>query len=213
MRTWSLIAVLAVVGCSRNIQVDDTGLGDDTGSSTNDTGNDDTGETGTPVGDVDCEVNTGTPAPNGGAGADYCITAPTLVCGDSIVGTNAGGTAIADKEVYTLWTCNPGTIGTDADWTAPERFYEFFVPDGRQVEVKLYTDCGDLWLRAVRSNDECPVIYSKNCEVPVVNEQSEEQTVTLTNPAGGAGGDLRYEIVIDGLNGAVGNFKLEIDCN
>lgn len=221
MRSTLLLTVLSaalVVGCSRNIDV-----GDDTG--TDDTGTDDTGEDsdtstdsdsdtetgGGDSGGLDCQATYSTPDPFGGTGDDACLT-QTLSCGDDFFQSTEGGTTIADS-VYDqpsdggFWACSPGVVGVNADWSAAERFYELDIPPDTSVTLRLDAKCGDLFIRAIRSETPCDVTHEHNCWLPSIS--GSKQTLQLTNPATVS---HRYDVVVDGVDGFEGNFRLEVDC-
>lgn len=211
-RWTTVLAVVVLAACSRNLRPGDDPDFTDTGTpqNTDDTGFD-TGEPSTPPdGDIDCTADYPTPSPTGGDGEDFCIT-DELQCGDVIYGTTVGGSTAYDHEQYDAWTC--GGPATNLDWSAAERIYEIWVAPGQSATVRLYIECGALTLRTVHTTDVCPVELEKHCVYAGLtspNSQIREHELFNhgANPV-----SARHEVVVDGRDGFEGNYRLDVICD
>jgi len=230
MRKWTTLTVLATVmafGCSRNITPNDSGPADtgtnDTGShdtgthdTSTDTGTTDTGgDTGTNGVDCQADLTGSTPVPIGGPGNDFCVT-DTLHCGDVVDGTTEGGSTWYGNDWGTdsnrTWTDKMGCNGSDTfgeSLSAPERVYTLDLTNSsQQANLVLYNDCGDLVLRAVRGSDPCPGKAQTTyfCTSATTDGDGHEMNFTPLNTG------YNWTIIIDGLNGFQGNYRLEVNC-
>ena len=145
------------------------------------------------------------PSPSG-----VCMT-DNIGCGDVIEGTTEGGSTYYENTHYLAWFCRGRWDTADTDWSASERVFQY-IADAPSSATFTLEACGDLALRSVSTGDECPSsAYSKSCEASAWATQWDHSTQTLEvqNPADSP---RRLEIVVDGLDGYEGNFRLTVQC-
>ena len=208
----TLLLALAAPGCSRDLDAvgDDTGtdhlVDDDTGDPDDDSDTDDDTE---PDTEDACAAEL-TPLAPGHDGLPECIS-EEISCGDpDVVSTTEGGSTYYGDAHSTLWGCM-GPNGAGSDWSASERVYDVVVPAESTATVTLYVDCGDLFLRIIRSDDECPPDnHDKSCIWGTLDNATQTRSYTLINQTAF---DHRYEVIVDGEDGFEGNFTLGYDCH
>jgi hypothetical protein len=204
-----LVALQGGAGCSGSLHPDDsegdtdTDTDADTDADTDtDTDTDTDADTDTDI--VDCRADYATPDPGdaGGSNSGECTT-DQVYCGDLIQATTVGGSTHYDEEHYEAFPCgaNPGD-----DWGMPERVYAFRLPEGEAVRFTFYGPCDDMLMRIVQ-NSVCGEPRSANCLVPSVRGTDGGYYYDIPS------GAMRdWEIIIDGRDGAEGNFAFRVEC-
>jgi hypothetical protein len=170
-------------------------------------------DTGTPS-DLDCYADylAGTPAP-GSSGLGSCVT-QEIGCGDVIYATNTGGSTIYD---YAYWE-DQGSLGPYlGDTTAfdgPERVYVFRgLQEGQGVTFRVES-CMDVWATWIRYGD----VGGDFCSLDTFNQAGiwessngpRERWTDRINTYSPSGYD--FELQIEGLFGAEGNYKITAEC-
>ena len=142
--------------------------------------------------------------------AETCIT-QTVTCGDTIFGTNLGGsTAYGSKEYINTYAC-AGQWGFEADYSAPERVFHFVMPGGEHADIELEAPCADMRLTALFvPSEECPTDPG-SCSSPTMSN-TKGSTQTLIGEFGHATQDRDFYFIVDGLDGEIGNFRLKVNC-
>lgn len=128
-----------------------------------------------------------------------------LACGSKVSGNTLGGDSSWDDEFYASAFCFP--VG--GHHSGAERVYTLTAPADTQVTLKLTSTCVDLDLVAVAWD------YDGRCPTPkhLVGECEADN-------GRGLGGSVKiqafherqYLVGVDGKDGAVGPFELEVEC-
>lgn len=177
---------------------DSGGGGDDGGSG----GTTDTGEPER----VDCTPGAAPVTGN----IDECVSSE-LSCGQSIITTTEGGNSVMDAEDYLNWFCTPFP---DGDYSGSERTFQVAVPAGQSATFSLESPCDDLDIFALRwelweNNEMCP--DSGNSIVECEADDSRDGgSVTVYADSSRT---THYLIIIDGADGEIANFALDITCD
>ena len=142
-------------------------------------------------------------APFAGPGGDYrlelscgyldCSQRVPLSCGVTYNGTNAGG---ADD--VSTYTCG-NTLNVENN--GPEIVHSFTITESGPVTITLAGMTANLELFLL---SECS---RRSCLAFSQNPGSNPEVVTRTLPAG------TYYVVVDGYNGAVSDYALNVDCS
>jgi hypothetical protein len=152
--------------------------------------------------DVECRPLTETPAP-GEAGLGECVTG-TLACGETVHGTLAGGsTVFSSQHDLAFEQCSGHSTGDDLD--GPERVYRLDVPSNfRYVSMHL-SSCETTQILWYQTDQVCPTEHVACSYVGVHGGYEQSEDILL-----GSSGVLWF--VIEGLEGAVGNYTLTVEC-
>jgi hypothetical protein len=146
---------------------------------------------------VECGATYPTPDVTG-----VCLT-EVLDCDVTIEATTVGGSTHYNLPLWEDAQCADWLLGgPDDSLDAAERVYELNVPDGMFANVTMWP-CENLELRARNGATECS-------DSPTACRGSrgtwKEQDLSSLP------GNTRWEIIVDGFDGASGNFVLEVDC-
>lgn len=198
------------IGCNSKDGVEDDSSLVDTDTDTDsdsdadsDTDTDTDSDSGT---ELDCQASPATPSP-GHDSLPACIT-DNISCGETVVGTTVGGSTHYDSTGYDDGAC----LNVGENYSAPERVYSLTVPAHNAYTVTAHV-CPGLKLRRVYGlgSTSCPTLNFQNgatCE-QAFDRGGGLQELTATN---GQEHDLRYELVIDGKDGATGSYSLSVEC-
>ena len=216
-------ALLVVAGCSQPIETIDSGPGpdtqvDDTDDDTNDDTNDDTDDDSDTEEDSDtepgfCDLTLSSPAPGTAGGqAGACVT-EEIKCGDVIEASNEGGSTHYTKEIYESQACS-ATENTGHDFDAPERVYFFVHEPNSSATITLEASCtNELKLRALKymEGDSCipEGYYLQVCERNYAAGYNQPQVINI-DAAENYG---FWDVIVDGRDGAMENFKLTVECD
>lgn len=196
MARWFLVWTMAACGGNQETFRPDDGDDDDDVV----VGDDD--DDGRPPAGLDCDVPFETPAP-GGEGSGACVT-QVIQCGDTVRGTNAGGsTHFGSGPDEPFGTC-AGSASQTNDLDGPERVYELQLPEEtRSLHVELGS-CEKsllLWYQgaACTTNDV-------SCRYPIYGTYYDQYDDVLLADA-----RVIY-FVVEGVKNDGGNFELTVDC-
>ena len=147
-----------------------------------------------------CDPPHPTPAPQG------CVM-DRISCGDTIQGNNGAGEANFGNDFYVYHFCTPRRLGYDE---SPEAIYQITVPGDKKAIFHLESECAELDVMAMSWTDPstCPTASGRRiteCEM-IPKTGSESVFVTTVTKA------QDYTVVVDGRNGAEGNFTLRVEC-
>ncbi|MFT6161788.1 MAG: hypothetical protein ACJA00_004386 [Myxococcota bacterium] len=210
MAPWIGFSVaLFAAGCSKELNPDSgdggpgTGIVD--GTEDNDTrGDDDTD----PVDDaiVDCRSEYDTPE-NGGVPSFGECTTDQLFCGDFVQATTVGGSTHYDTDQYLAALFATGS----ENWDGPERVYQLRQNVGEVIRVTFYGPCADMKLGVCAGWDceETEAVQAGDCSS--LGERDSDGGMFREFPAP-TSGVRRHELIVDGRDGAQGNFGLRIEC-
>jgi hypothetical protein len=167
-------------------------------------------DTDTVPGDLDCDAEIPTPDP-GAAGLGSCIT-EEVFCGDVIFGTLAGGSTIYDYEYWETVQELDALFGNYDAVDGPERVYAFRGLAQDEHVIFTVSTCFDLWADWIQYGDS----DGDFCDLSPFNragvfEYGQGRT-WWTDRTNQAPGTYDLEFVIEGLDGAEGNFKVTVDC-
>lgn len=150
---------------------------------------------------MDCESNIPTRSPT------RCV-AGKIRCGDIIEGHSAAGKKRWDDAFYRGAKCVPASHGYTA---APEMTYRLKLEPHTDAVVTLVSDCADLDLFGFRWEEKgsCPTNkhYQRigECEMDDTKRGGKIKLNSVMKPA-------TYLIGVDGKKGAVGNYRLSVEC-
>ncbi|TNE86853.1 MAG: hypothetical protein EP330_19785 [Deltaproteobacteria bacterium] len=213
----TMLAVLLVMGCSKSLEpvedetTDDVEADTDTDTdvdsdadSDSDSDSDADTDTDTDPNALDCSAFYPTDAP--GWQGTTCMTG-MISCNQTIDATNDGGSYFFSGTEYDQMFCR----GED-DWTdtfnGPERVYELYVPANTVADVNLETPCNTLALRVLSTGDRCASREALTCDAYDSVTPYEQEVTTLL---GGTQGRT-FQIIVDGINDQIANFRLSVDC-
>jgi len=228
MRQWWICALLAMTGCnagSKSIDTDAGGIhtdpdgdGDvDADADTDaDTDSDSDSDTDTDITDtdtdtddpLDCTADYTGQTPNPGAGGEQCLT-QVLQCDDVIFHTNTGGRNDFDYNTWDylqeLETLQPG------DMAGSERVYIFEgLAQGDSVKVRVES-CMDAWASWIVLGD----LSDGTCDTtpwgPGGHFDGTFRDQERDHP-NGANGIVDVLFIVEGFQGAEGNYKLTVEC-
>lgn len=152
--------------------------------------------------DVECGEPYETPEP-GAAGEGECVTG-VLTCGETVQGTNAGGSLVFSNEYEQAFEWCSG-LGEGNDLSGPERVYLLEVPEGVEVVSARLSSCQDSELLWYQTSQVCPE-ERLNCQYATVGStRSQSEDILL-----GSSGVIWF--VVEGLGNDGGNFALTVDC-
>lgn len=159
---------------------------------------------------LDCGADYGPDTPDPGW-LGGCVT-QEVGCGEEVLHTLAGGDALYDLGFWEAQQALGGLVNKGAEvLDGPERVY-VIRPDtpGRSVQVRVES-CFDSWASWRRHGD----VAFEWCDV-------EDHWATAGHFGGGDPrvrsyqflhqANIQYEIIVEGLDGALGNFRLVVDC-
>jgi len=219
-RSWQVFLALLVGGCSQPLISDSSGPDPSTGT---DHGTGGTGGTGVDTGDTGgsdsateppltyCDDLLSTAPPSGLGGFGACLSGE-IFPGDTIIATNDGGSTHYNRPMYEDWFC-ASTESVTAHYDAPERVYYFAQPPHSRCTFTLDKTCNrnlEMRLLMHMESDTCPVQGDNlvNCERDSSATVWENQVKSVDAAQNG----MFYDVVIDGRNGAIDNFKLTVTC-
>jgi murein DD-endopeptidase MepM/ murein hydrolase activator NlpD len=134
------------------------------------------------------------PDPNCGP-PPACEPAGALACGETRVGSN-------DDDGSASRTWNYG-CSTGYTYSGPELSFTFSTPLDEPVTLAVTGLAADLDLYVLDS----PACDGTGCVASSVNPEGSDETVTFDAAAG-----QEYVVVLDGFEGAVSDFSLEVGC-
>lgn len=148
---------------------------------------------------VKCDPAFEQPTPRG-------CTSATLTCGSVVEGNNTNQPRRFGDEFYVSMFCVPQRHYYEE---AGEAVYRLEMPANIKATVRLDNDCADLDVAALSwsDTDSCPAENTNRiaeCEMTDARHDSIVMT-TVDNPQ-------VYLIVVDGKQGATGNFRLTVKC-
>lgn len=159
---------------------------------------------------LDCGADLSADTPDPGDVA-VCVT-QEIGCGEEVMHTLAGGTTLYDRSFWAAQQTLGGLTGKSADvLDGPERVY-IIRPDtpGRSVELRLES-CFEGWASWRRYGDVafdwCDVDDHWATAGHFLSESAWVRTYEFLHDAG-----KQYEVIVEGLDGAVGNFRLVVTC-
>ena len=229
MRHMWICALLALAGCTTDDKGIDTDLGGPAGDADADIDADTDTDTDTDA-DVDADVDadtdtdvtdTGTASgldctadytgqtPNPGAGGAQCVT-EIIQCGDELFHTNTGGRNDFDYDTWDslseLQSLQRGDLAGD------ERVYLFEdLAYGDSVKVRVES-CIDAWASWIVLGD----LSEGTCDTtpwgPGGHFDGTFRDQTRDHP-NAANGVVDVLFIVEGYQGAEGNFKLTVECN
>jgi hypothetical protein len=177
-------------------------------------GSDGTGDTSTPTtssqvttptevqGQVDCAPLAETPVP-GSTGYGDCVT-DVIHCGDTVVGTIAGGsTAFSNQTGAPFEQCSGHGPGDELD--GPERVYRLDVADTDSYVTVHLASCETTQLLWYQSTEACPTDHVLCSYVHADGALDQGDSIVLSNA-----GVVWF--VVEGLGGAEGNYALTVQC-
>lgn len=206
------------LGTSDSSHADASGNGDTSGqddSSSEDSGEADEDGSGDGGGNIELQAACGsaeTAAPGADSELGSCYQ-QELKCGDVITDTTVGGAQGFSYATYESWFCL-GYPGIARNYDAPERSYYFHHPeDINKVTLRLTTpeECeGELSLRAIWVDDAEECISASDdkpgdCTAAFSGDDGSDY-IDNTYP------DYQYRLIVDGLDGAQGDFTLSVEC-
>ncbi len=148
---------------------------------------------------VPCDADFPTPAPRGCAMTE-------IHCGETLEGNTSYGKANFGDDFYRAAFC---TVEANQYQLATEAIYTLTVPGNDMAEIHLASDCAELDVVAVAwaEDDRCPTASHRivECEMDVSSRGGSVQVATVDRAQ-------TYLIAVDGKQGAVGNFRLSVDC-
>ncbi len=210
MAPWiGLSVALFAAGCSKELNPDSGDDGPGTGivDGTEDEDTSDDVDT-DPIDDalVNCRSEYDTPEPGGVPGFGECTT-DQIYCGDFIQATTVGGSTHYDTEHYLAATFATGS----ENWDAPERVYSLRQPVGQSMRVTFYGPCADMGIGVCSGWD---------CDEPEEVRSGDCSSLGTIDSDGGmyrdypstTSGVREFELVVDGRDGAQGNFGLRVEC-
>lgn len=155
-----------------------------------------------PPPDLQCDPPFDTPDP-GGEGAGTCVT-QVIQCGDTIQGTNAGGSTVFGAEPGQAFATCAGGSSQTTELDGPERVYELTLPYGtRDLQVRLKS-CERsllLWYQG----DACATSEVSCSYAPYGTWYDQYSDVALQNTGS-------IFLVVEGAANDGGNFELTVDC-
>lgn len=127
-------------------------------------------------------------------------------CGATVEGSNAGQGKRFDDAFTTAKYCTPQRHHYG---DSPEAIWALDVPENTKVDVVLRTECADLDLFSIRwaEASSCPSAGSQTGECEASTRKGDD-TVRITTVDRAE----RHLVWVDGKDGAIGNFKLEVRC-
>jgi len=136
--------------------------------------------------------------------ADCAIA--VIGCGAVVEASNAGQGKRFDDRFTTAKYCTPQRHQYG---DSPEAIWALDIPENTKVDVVLRTDCADLDLFSIRwpEASACPTAGSQTGECEASTKRGDD-TVRITT----VDRKERHLIWVDGKDGAMGNFKLEVRC-
>jgi hypothetical protein len=153
---------------------------------------------------VDCTPGAyPTPAP--GADGEACLT-ETIACGDTVYGTNVGGSLHYGAGPGDQFEqCAGSSGGTDFD--GPERVYRLETDPGTLAVNITMDSCTDSEMMIHRSADACPVGRIAACSYLTsgTDRQQSETSVLVT-------GTGVLNLVVEGIGNDGGNFTFTVEC-
>ncbi len=210
MAPWiGLSVALFAVGCSKELNPDSgddgpgTGVVDGTGDVDTDR-DDDTNEIDDDI--VNCRAEYDTPEIGNVPSYGECTT-DQLFCGDFIQGTTVGGSTHYDTDQYLAALFATGS----ENWDAPERVYQLRQTVGEVIRVTLYSPCQDIVMGVCAGWDcqETEAASAGDCSSLGVREPDGSYRREFPAPSAGV---RNHELIVDGRDGAQGNFALLIEC-
>lgn len=128
-------------------------------------------------------------------------------CGATVEGSNAGQGKRFDDGFTTAKYCTPQRHKYG---DSPEAIWALDIPKDKKADIVLRTDCADLDLFSIRwpEASSCPTAGSQTGECEASTRRGDD-TVRITT----VGRAERHLVWVDGKDGAIGNFKLEVRCS
>ena len=151
---------------------------------------------------VDCETDH--PDPDA---TDGCIY-KELRCNTVLEGTTRGGKNHFGDDFYQKGFCTPQRNNYE---NSPEAIYQLRIKPNTQVDLRLDSNCADLDLVTMRwEESRCPTVQHapnlhSGCEMNTKADGGTLRLTTVDNPE-------THLIVVDGKQGAYGNFRLTVNC-
>jgi hypothetical protein len=167
--------------------------------------------------DADCPLDCdgdpiATPDPGSGVGA--CVT-ETVQCGDVVEGTLVGGSQVYDYDFWLLVGELDALFGEYTALDGPERVYTMRVEPGQVVRATFET-CFDLWANWVLMGDTGGAFCDTDTYYTAGVFEGDATTgcpygwYTERLNSGSSPYDL--ELIVEGLYGATGNYRLTVEC-
>lgn len=177
----------------------------DTGADGGGDGEDTAVDSGEPEPTVDCTAGAYPASP----GVDECV-ADTISCGEELLATNDGGSALMNDDDYLAWYCAPFPAGS---YDGPERTYALRVPAGLRATITLDGPCDELDLFALRwefweSDGDCPETGNPVWECEADDSRAGGDVLVVADSTR----DTNYLVIVDSPNGSATNFGLRVDC-
>ena len=136
-----------------------------------------------------------------------CVAGP-IRCGDIIEGHSGVGEKRWNDDFWRGSRCVPANNGY-AD--SPEMVYRLKLPTNREAIVTLVSDCADLDVFGFRWEEKatCPsnrhAERINECEMDATARGGKIKLSSVKKP-------VTYLVGIDGKKGAVGNYRLSVEC-
>lgn len=131
----------------------------------------------------------------------------SIACGDTIEMSNGGQAGHFDDAFYRAKFCSPRSADYEE---SPEAVYALTLPAEMKADIHLETPCDDLDLFSIRwpHADRCPTKSASTGECEGSTKGSSDTIRIMA-----VGRDEKHLVWVDGKNGAVGNFRLRVECS
>lgn len=162
-----------------------------------------------PPDELDCDEEPyPTPAPGQPAS---CVT-QEVSCGDVIYGTLEGGSTLYDYDFWLYQQELDSLMGEYGALDGPERVYLFRDLQPNEVVRVTFTTCFDLWANWILFGDTgdnfCSTDGLQTSGVFEGGTGRSWYTERINQSASG----YDFEFIVEGLYGAVGNYKMTVEC-
>ena len=203
-----MVCVVCVAGCDTGLfgtdsKPNDSGTLTDTGATPQQTTNN---PPTSPTSDLDCDANYNTPAPGNDLGT--CITGEVLQCGDVVYGTLDGGSSIYDYDYWYSIGELDALFGRYDALDGEERVYVYEGLFDSVLKVTFET-CFDLWATWVLTGQS-------TCDVESFSTGGVFEGGTgrrwFTERLNAGTGPHDYQFILEGLDGATGNYAITVEC-
>lgn len=160
--------------------------GDDTGTSTSDTGG-------------FCQQD----LPNDAPGGPDCVT-DTIQCGQTIKGTTGGGSTVFDQSLYDGWFCG---YPYPSDYEGAERVFLLDIDGRSNVDLDLDSECSEVDILSIHfEDDRCPYEGIPISECDSSWDDGDDLLHLYTD------GDTRFYVIVESRSGKATNFRLTVNC-
>lgn len=211
-----LCSVVAGVGCSNQLDPangdgngngNDTNDPNDTDRDTDDDSDNDTDPDTQDPNKVDCNadytVNMTAPRP------DQCVT-ETITCGQTIFATTEGGNDFYDFFDYEALQAIGRWSSTVADYTGPERGFEYSLAANQQATFTFESPCDDIKVTKINNPnlETCPAMGGPTDSKPRTSDNTAEfdmKDIAIRNP-------LDSILIVESPEGVATNFKVTMEC-